>query len=102
MPKVGDRVIIAASRVGAQRREGSFLGMTGRLIRVRWADGTESLLSPGAGAVTFEPRGGGKAADGAKAGGSPKGGSKPAVRSGTIGKTAGKAGARKAAPKKKR
>ena len=55
MPKVGDRVIIDGAKVGAQRREGSLVGMVGTLMKVRWTDGTESMISPGAGTCRFEP-----------------------------------------------
>lgn len=58
MPKVGDRVIIEGAKIGQQRREGSLVGITGSLLNIRWADGTSSLLSPGAGSVTFLPKGG--------------------------------------------
>jgi hypothetical protein len=57
MPKVGDRVIIEGTKVGAQRREGSLLSLTGSLMKVRWTDGTESMISPGAGSIRFEPKG---------------------------------------------
>lgn len=60
MPKVGDRVIIEGNKVGQQRREGRLVGATGPLIRVRWADGSESLIKPGAGSVTFLPGNGSK------------------------------------------
>jgi hypothetical protein len=56
MPKVGDRVIIEGSKVGAQRREGDLLGMVGSLMKVRWTDGSESMISPGAGTCRFEPK----------------------------------------------
>lgn len=61
MPKVGDQVIIEGAKVGQQRREGSLIGVTGRLLNVRWNDGTTSLLTPGAGSVRFLPKGTGKA-----------------------------------------
>jgi len=64
MPKVGDRVIIEGSKIGQQRREGSLVGITGRLLNVRWSDGSTSLLTPGAGSVRFLP-GKGKSANGA-------------------------------------
>ena len=56
MPKVGDYVIIEGTKVGAQRREGNLVGMVGSLLRVQWIDGTESVISPGAGAIRIEPR----------------------------------------------
>ena len=57
MPKVGDRVIIEGAKIGQQRREGSLVGITGSLLNVRWSDGTSSLLTPGAGSITFLPAG---------------------------------------------
>lgn len=57
MPKLGDRVIIEGSKVGQQRREGSLIGVTGRLLNVRWTDGSTSLLTPGAGSIRFLPKG---------------------------------------------
>ena len=56
MPKVGDYVIIEGTKVGAQRREGNLVGMVGTLLRVQWIDGTESVISPGAGAIRIEAR----------------------------------------------
>ena len=53
MAKVGDRVIVEGTKVGQQRREGVCVGQVGTLIRVRWDDETESLFTPGAGAVRF-------------------------------------------------
>jgi hypothetical protein len=61
MPKVGDRVIIEGTKVGAQRREGSLVGVVGSLMRIRWTDGSESMLSPAAGSIRFEPTAGGSA-----------------------------------------
>ena len=54
MPKTGDRVIVEGNKVGQLRREGTLLGTIGKAIRVRWADGSETLFTPGAGSVTFE------------------------------------------------
>ena len=56
MPKVGDYVIIEGTKVGAQRREGNLVGMVGSLLKIQWLDGTESVISPGAGAIRIEPR----------------------------------------------
>jgi hypothetical protein len=55
MAKVGDRVIVEGNKVGQQRREGVCVGQVGSLIRVRWDDESESLFTPGAGAVRFLP-----------------------------------------------
>jgi hypothetical protein len=61
MPKVGDRVIVAGVKIGNPTREGTCIGVVGRLINVRWTDGSTSMFTPGAGSVTFAP-GNGKAA----------------------------------------
>lgn len=55
MPKPGDRVIIDGLKLGAPRRQGKLLEQVGSLIKVRWDDGSESLLTPGAGTTRFEP-----------------------------------------------
>lgn len=62
MVNVGDRVIVEGTKVGQQRREGVCVGQVGSLIRVRWDDETESLFTPGAGAVRFLPGTGTRAA----------------------------------------
>ncbi|MCA1833834.1 MAG: DUF1918 domain-containing protein [Actinomycetota bacterium] len=51
MPAKGDRVVFEGNKVGGARREGELLAVNGRLVRVRWLDGTESTLFPGAGAM---------------------------------------------------
>jgi hypothetical protein len=89
MPKPGDRVIIDGTKLGAVRREGKLLEQIGSLIKIRWNDGSESLLTPGAGTVTYAAsRAGSKPAAGAK---------KPAKKPAPV-----KAGAKKAAPAKKK
>lgn len=55
MPKVGDRVVVEGSKVGGGRREGTLTQVVGSLIKVRWQDGGETLIAPGAGAVQFLP-----------------------------------------------
>jgi hypothetical protein len=55
MPKTGDRVIIEGTKLGQLRREGTLVEQIGTLLKVRWSDGSESLITPGAGAVRFEP-----------------------------------------------
>ena len=51
MPAKGDHVVFEGNKVGGARREGELLAVDGRLVRVRWMDGTESTLFPGAGAM---------------------------------------------------
>lgn len=55
MPKAGDRVVVEGAKVGGGRREGTLVGIVGSLIKVRWADGGETIMAPGAGAVRFLP-----------------------------------------------
>ena len=55
MPKAGDRVVVEGSKVGGARREGTLVGTIGSLIKVRWEDGGETMMAPGAGAVRFLP-----------------------------------------------
>ena len=62
MPKIGDYVIIEGTKVGASRREGNLVGMVGSLMKIQWIDGTESMISPGAGAIRVQPRAAGSSA----------------------------------------
>lgn len=55
MPKPGDRVVVEGSKVGGGRREGTLVETLGSLIKVRWTDGGETIMAPGAGAVSFLP-----------------------------------------------
>jgi hypothetical protein len=53
--KSGDRIIVESEAVGQPEREGEILevieGETSVRYLVRWADGRESLFSPGAGSA---------------------------------------------------
>ncbi|HEX9775929.1 MAG TPA: DUF1918 domain-containing protein [Actinomycetota bacterium] len=71
MPKVGDRVIIEGQKLGQVRREGKLLERVGTLLKIRWNDGSESLLTPGAGTIRFEPSSGKGAATRAASGRAP-------------------------------
>src|SRR5687768_17803671 len=57
---VGDRVIVGSHRVGEAQRSGEILEVLGEPghehYTVRWADGHESMISPG-GDTTIRPRG---------------------------------------------
>jgi hypothetical protein len=55
MPKPGDRVVVEGTKVGGGRREGTLLEMSGPLMKIRWNEGGESIMAPGAGAITFLP-----------------------------------------------
>lgn len=99
MPKPGDRVIIDGTKLGAVRREGTLVEQIGTLIKVRWGDGTESLLTPGAGSVRYEP------GRGAKANGAKKSAAKATAKKAPAEKASAKApataAAKKPAPAKK-
>lgn len=51
MIKPGDRIEVESEKVGSATRCGEVLGLEGRLLRVRWDDGRESMYVPSAGAV---------------------------------------------------
>jgi hypothetical protein len=57
--KKGDRIVLAAAKVGGATREGEIIQVVGNDLRisyrVQWADGHESLISPGAGAAVVVP-----------------------------------------------
>ena len=55
MPKAGDRVVVEGTKVGGARREGTLVGMVGSLVKIRWTDGGETIMAPGAGALRFIP-----------------------------------------------
>jgi uncharacterized protein DUF1918 len=55
MPKPGDRVVVEGTKIGGARREGTLIEMSGPLMKVRWNEGGETMMAPGAGAVTFLP-----------------------------------------------
>lgn len=80
MAKVGDRVIVEGTRLGHPRREGVLLAEVGRMIRVRWEDGTESMLTPAPGTVQYLP-GNSKGGRKASSGGSRRPARKPAAKS---------------------
>jgi uncharacterized protein DUF1918 len=76
MPKPGDRVVVEGSKVGGGRREGTLVETLGSLIKVRWTDGGETIMAPGAGAVRFLPA----SAKTAKSAGEAKKTAKPAAK----------------------
>jgi len=55
--KIGDRIIIESEKVGQPAREGEILHVIeseyGMRYRVRWEDGHESEIRPGAGSARF-------------------------------------------------
>ena len=61
---IGDRVSLDAKKVGQARRGGVVLdvsqGLSGIRYQIRWDDGHESFITPGAGVLIVEGRGNGK------------------------------------------
>lgn len=51
MIEIGDHVAVESERVGQAERRGTVLGFSDHLLRIRWDDGKESLMLPGAGAL---------------------------------------------------
>ncbi len=51
MAVVGDRVQIASRKVGEAPRAGVVTGVSGTLLRVRWATGEESTVVPSMGSL---------------------------------------------------
>lgn len=81
--KIGDRVSVDAKKVGQPRRTGVISkvskGLSGIRYQVRWDDGHESVLAPGAGNLIVERSGGNsKKGTSKRAGSRPK--AKPAKR----------------------
>ena len=69
---IGDRVSLDAKKVGQARRGGVVLdvsqGLSGVRYQIRWDDGRESFITPGAGVLIVESgkRNGKSASKGAK------------------------------------
>lgn len=51
MINVGDRIEVESEKVGSATRCGEVIALEGRMLRVRWDDGRESMYVPSAGAV---------------------------------------------------
>jgi Domain of unknown function (DUF1918) len=51
MVEVGDRVVVESEKVGESARTGMVTGVVGSLIKIKWDDGTETSLVPGAGSL---------------------------------------------------
>ena len=60
--KVGDRIVVDSESVGTPPREGQIVevisGQVSPRFRVRWADGHETVFSPGSGAARVVPKAG--------------------------------------------
>lgn len=61
-------MIVEGSKVGQMRREGTLVSEIGRMIKVRWEDGQESLLTPAPGSVKILPGTAKSAAQSARSG----------------------------------
>jgi hypothetical protein len=93
MPEVGDRVRVESGKIGQAVREGVVTDVLGQLLRVRWSTGEESTFTPGPGSLTVV----GRVRVRASKTTSSKKGSAESTK-----KTAKKATANKAVPKKPR
>jgi hypothetical protein len=51
MVEVGDRVLVESEKVGTVTRGGVVTAVDGRLIKVRWDAGAESVFVPSAGSL---------------------------------------------------
>jgi Domain of unknown function (DUF1918) len=51
MVEVGDRVVVESEKVGESARTGMVTGVVGSLIKIKWDDGTETSMVPGAGSL---------------------------------------------------
>jgi len=51
MVNVGERVELESEKVGVEPRRGVVTEVAGDHVRVRWDDGHETLIVPGAGAM---------------------------------------------------
>ena len=51
MASIGDRVLVPSRKIGAAPREGVVTGVTGSLLRVRWATGEETSILPSMGSI---------------------------------------------------
>lgn len=62
--KVGNRIVVESEQVGQAPREGEILevieGETSVRYRVRWADGHETVFTPGGGSARILPAAKGK------------------------------------------
>ena len=58
--RLGDRITVESERTGRSAREGEIIEVLGSgegtHFRVRWDDGHESILFPGAGAISIAPK----------------------------------------------
>jgi hypothetical protein len=93
MPEVGDRVRVESGKIGQAGRDGVVTDVLGQLLRVRWSTGEESTFTPGPGSLTVVGR---VRARASKTTSSKKGSAESTK------KTAKKATANKAVPKKHR
>jgi hypothetical protein len=56
MVEVGDRVEVAARKVGQEPRRGKVIGVRGALVEVRWESGEQTAFVPAAGSLTVVAR----------------------------------------------
>ena len=54
MVDVGDRIVVESEKVGSAARRGEVVAVAGRLLTVRWDDGSQSTFVPSAGSLSVE------------------------------------------------
>jgi hypothetical protein len=54
MAQVGDRIVVESEKVGSAPRRGEVTAVAGRLLTVRWEDGTQSTFVPSAGSLQVD------------------------------------------------
>lgn len=54
MAGVGDRIVVESEKVGSAPRRGEIVAVSGRLLTVRWEDGSQSTFVPSAGSLSVD------------------------------------------------
>jgi hypothetical protein len=51
MDGIGDRIVVESEKVDRAERRGIVIGSSGHMLKIRWDDGTESLMIPAGGSL---------------------------------------------------
>ena len=51
MVEIGDQIVVESQKVGESPRTGIVTDVVGSLIKIKWSDGTETSMVPGAGSL---------------------------------------------------
>ncbi|HWC09640.1 MAG TPA: DUF1918 domain-containing protein [Acidimicrobiales bacterium] len=55
MANVGDHVVVESEKVGTPPRRGEVIGISGKMLTVRWDTGEQSTFVPTSGSLRVEP-----------------------------------------------